>query len=62
VHVPIIRGADKGKLSKRHGAASVRAYAEQGFLPEALLNFIALLLLIALARIPQRTEPAQPLP
>ena len=43
VHVPIIRGADKGKLSKRHGAASVRAYAEQGFLPEALLNFIALL-------------------
>ena len=43
VHVPIIRGADKGKLSKRHGATSVRAYAEQGFLPEALLNFMALL-------------------
>lgn len=43
VHVPIIRGTDKGKLSKRHGATSVRAYAEQGFLPEALLNFMALL-------------------
>ena len=43
VHLPIIRGPDKGKLSKRHGATSVRSYAEQGFLPEALLNFLALL-------------------
>ena len=43
VHLPIIRGPDKGKLSKRHGATSVRQYAAEGFLPEALLNFLALL-------------------
>lgn len=43
VHIPIIRGPDKGKLSKRHGATSIREYAAQGFLPEALLNFLALL-------------------
>lgn len=43
VHIPIIRGPDKGKLSKRHGATSVRQYAEEGYLPEALLNFLALL-------------------
>ena len=43
VHIPIIRGPDKGKLSKRHGATSIRQYAEEGYLPEALLNFLALL-------------------
>ncbi|MXX46685.1 MAG: glutamate--tRNA ligase [Chloroflexi bacterium] len=43
VHIPIIRGPDGGKLSKRHGATSIRQYAEEGFLPEALLNFLALL-------------------
>ena len=43
VHLPIIRGPDKGKLSKRHSATSVRQYAAEGFLPEALLNFLALL-------------------
>ena len=43
VHIPIIRGTDGGKLSKRHGATSVRAYADEGYLPEALLNFLALL-------------------
>ncbi|MYF82286.1 MAG: glutamate--tRNA ligase [Chloroflexi bacterium] len=43
VHLPIIRGPDGAKLSKRHGATSVREYADQGFLPEALLNFLALL-------------------
>ena len=43
VHIPIIRGPDKGKLSKRHGATSIRQYADEGFLPEALLNFLALL-------------------
>lgn len=43
VHIPIIRGPDGGKLSKRHGATSVRQYADEGFLPEALLNFLALL-------------------
>ncbi len=43
VHIPIIRGPDKGKLSKRHGATSIRQYAAEGYLPEALLNFLALL-------------------
>ena len=43
VHIPIIRGPDGAKLSKRHGATSVRQYADEGFLPEALLNFLALL-------------------
>lgn len=43
IHLPIIRGPDQGKLSKRHGATSVRQYAQQGFLPETLLNFLALL-------------------
>jgi glutamyl-tRNA synthetase len=42
-HVPVILGTDRSKLSKRHGAASVMEYAEQGFLPEALFNFLALL-------------------
>jgi nondiscriminating glutamyl-tRNA synthetase len=42
-HVPMILGADKARLSKRHGATSVEAYAEQGFLPEALVNYLALL-------------------
>jgi glutamyl-tRNA synthetase len=37
-HVPMILGPDKTRLSKRHGAMSVMAYAEMGFLPEALLN------------------------
>ena len=43
VHIPIIRGPDQGKLSKRHGATSIRQYAAEGYLPEALLNFLALL-------------------
>jgi glutamyl-tRNA synthetase len=42
-HVPLILGPDKTKLSKRHGATSVQAYAEQGIVPEALRNFLALL-------------------
>lgn len=40
-HVPMILGADKSRLSKRHGATSVMAYQEQGFLPEALVNYLA---------------------
>jgi len=40
-HVPMILGADKTRLSKRHGATSVMAYAEMGFLPEALVNYLA---------------------
>jgi glutamyl-tRNA synthetase len=42
-HVPLILGHDKKRLSKRHGATSVSEYARQGFLPEAMFNFLALL-------------------
>ena len=42
-HVPLILGPDKTRLSKRHGATSVMAYQEQGFVPEAFRNFLALL-------------------
>jgi glutamyl-tRNA synthetase len=42
-HVPLILGTDKKRLSKRHGATSVMEYAQQGFLPEAMTNFLALL-------------------
>ena len=42
-HVPLIMGADKKRLSKRHGATSVMEYEAQGYLPEALFNFLALL-------------------
>jgi glutamyl-tRNA synthetase len=42
-HVPLILGPDKKRLSKRHGATSVTEYARQGYLPEAMLNFLALL-------------------
>jgi glutamyl-tRNA synthetase len=40
-HVPMIHGKDKGKLSKRHGAASLLEYREMGLLPEALMNYLA---------------------
>ncbi len=39
-HVPMILGADKARLSKRHGATSVIAYRDMGYLPEALLNYL----------------------
>jgi glutamyl-tRNA synthetase len=39
-HLPMILGADKTRLSKRHGATSVMAYYEMGYLPEALLNYL----------------------
>lgn len=42
-HVPLILGADRSRLSKRHGATSVVAYRDQGYLPEAFRNFLALL-------------------
>jgi glutamyl-tRNA synthetase len=42
-HLSMIWGADGKKLSKRHGATSVEAFRDQGFLPEALLNYLALL-------------------
>jgi glutamyl-tRNA synthetase len=42
-HVPLILGADKSRLSKRHGATDVNMYRAEGFLPEAFRNFLALL-------------------
>lgn len=42
-HVPQILGPDKSKLSKRHGATSVLAYRDMGYLPEAMVNYLALL-------------------
>jgi glutamyl-tRNA synthetase len=40
-HMPLMLGKDRAKLSKRHGAVSVTAYREQGYLPQALLNYLA---------------------
>src|SRR5918997_3638784 len=42
-HVPQVLGSDQKKLSKRHGSASVEDFAAQGYLPEALFNYLALL-------------------
>ena len=42
-HVPLILGPDKKRLSKRHGATSVMEYPKLGYLPEAMVNFLALL-------------------
>jgi nondiscriminating glutamyl-tRNA synthetase len=42
-HVSLILGQDRTKLSKRHGATSVSAYADEGYLPEAMLNYLTLL-------------------
>ena len=39
-HVPMILGADKARLSKRHGATSVMAYKDMGYLPQALVNYL----------------------
>ena len=43
IHVPLILGKDKSKLSKRHGAKSVLEYRDQGYLPDALFNYLVLL-------------------
>jgi glutamyl-tRNA synthetase len=40
-HLPMILGADKTRLSKRHGATSVTAYRDMGYLPEAVVNYLA---------------------
>lgn len=40
-HLPMILGSDKARLSKRHGATSVQAYRELGYLPDALINYLA---------------------
>src|SRR5579872_824188 len=42
-HLPLILGPDRTRLSKRHGATSVGLYRDEGFLPEAFRNFLALL-------------------
>jgi len=42
-HIPMILGPDGAKLSKRHGAVALSHYERQGFLPEAMVNFLALL-------------------
>ncbi len=42
-HLPLILGPDKSKLSKRHGAVSISQYKKEGYLPEAIVNFIAFL-------------------
>ena len=42
-HLPLILGTDRSKLSKRHGAVSLNEYKKQGYLPEAMVNFMAFL-------------------
>lgn len=42
-HLPLVLGPDKSKMSKRHGAVSVTEYERQGYLPEAMINFMAFL-------------------
>ncbi len=42
-HMPITLGSDHAKLSKRHGATSINEYADQGYLPTALINYLVLL-------------------
>jgi glutamyl-tRNA synthetase len=42
-HLPMILGTDRAKLSKRHGASSITEYRGQGYLPESMVNFMALL-------------------
>ncbi len=42
-HLPMILGPDRAKLSKRHGATNIADYQKQGYLPEAMINFLVLL-------------------
>jgi len=42
-HLPMILGPDRAKLSKRHGATNISDYQKQGYLPDAMINFLALL-------------------
>ncbi|OHA12859.1 MAG: glutamate--tRNA ligase, partial [Candidatus Tagabacteria bacterium RIFCSPLOWO2_01_FULL_39_11] len=42
-HLPLILGSDRSKLSKRHGAVSLNEYRKEGYLPEAMVNFTAML-------------------
>lgn len=43
VHIPLILGTDRSRMSKRHGATSIQEYRRAGYLPEALVNFVSLL-------------------
>ncbi|MDQ7054444.1 MAG: glutamate--tRNA ligase, partial [candidate division KSB1 bacterium] len=43
LHVPLIHGPDRRRLSKRHGATSVQEYRDRGYLPEAMFNYLTLL-------------------
>jgi glutamyl-tRNA synthetase len=43
VHLPMLLGPDRSKLSKRHGATTITDYRDQGYLPEAMINYLALL-------------------
>jgi glutamyl-tRNA synthetase len=42
-HLPMLLGSDRSKLGKRHGSTSIREFREQGYLSEAMINFLALL-------------------
>lgn len=42
-HIPLILAPDKSKMSKRHGAVAIKEYREAGYLPEAIINFLALM-------------------
>lgn len=42
-HLPLLLGADRSKLSKRHGATSALSFRDEGYLPEAMINFMALM-------------------
>jgi glutamyl-tRNA synthetase len=42
-HIPLILGEDRSRMSKRHGATAIRDYLEEGFLPEAIVNYLCLL-------------------
>lgn len=42
-HMPMILAMDRSKLSKRHGATSVEEFRSQGYLPEAIINYLTLL-------------------
>lgn len=42
-HIPLILGSDRSRLSKRHGSTSIREYRQDGFMPEAMMNYLSLL-------------------
>lgn len=43
VHIPLILGEDKSRMSKRHGATAIADYKEKGYFPEAIVNFLSLM-------------------